>query len=437
MKQKKERQYRYLLFAGLVLWILGIVMPIVWHSLGHSYSGQEGLMEAVKTLVDLGVSVAPMVTMTVVLLWLCVVQPVMEEFAFRFWGKDKRYAYIVSAVGMLLFAVLGLNAWLIVVTALSVLPMFLIKDSYLKKLVTIITTSVCFALMHISGFGGFSADLVFGLVNIIGMSLVMCYVVINYRFVYSIAIHVLNNSVAILVPFLFMGADVSFSGEGYYVRLRDMKIGEAKELVYTFYTEDSATGKVCYYGELPQMVEEIYRHSPKTEAETEVVRVFCPDNTSFWTKYVLECKIDSNAMSADELVAMMMKNSHLRADTSYVPALEVAVADTALYNSKFLCADTADIITFGEFVSLLGRNNALPFVLAPQADADLLFDSHASYYFNKQWTRQSLESDPLLILMSVERPKDKLLEMMREDYGLSVKESKTKKIRQVEFYVGG
>ena len=458
-KKGKKREFRWALFTGLALWFGLVAATLLLGTSDSPNSGQDELMGLMKNLIDRLVPYAPTATMVVIFLWLCVLQPVMEEFAFRYWGKGKLYAYIVCAAAMANFVLLTLNVWFIAFAALCIVLFFVIRDQHRKRQVSIITTSVLFAAMHLSGYSTFSLASVFGILQIFGMALVMCYVVINYRFIYSVAIHVLNNSLALLLPLLFMGTE-AISGDNFEGELRNMKLDEAKEQMYESWLDDSTS--VTFYGELPEIVENVY-NSPYpycytiSKPSNGELRIFYPDNTYLWTRYVLNIKTDVDSMDPDDIVNALIKTGRLKSDTTMVPALEVSIADMALYKSKLsdpslldfkkgdpfsvesLQQDTTDYQddwTLEDFLDYVSACYALPLVVSPNTDAETPAEYDWELNIHKRPSLLRMVYDPTASL-DIKPTKEDVIKALREQYGLAVKESKTKKIRQVEFYVGG
>lgn len=448
----KKREFRWALFTGLALWI-GIMVAIWLFGTSDTVrSGQDELMGTLKILIDILVPYFPVATMVVVFLWIGVLQPVMEEFAFRFWGKGKLYAYIVCAAVMANFVYLTLNIWFITLAALCIVLFFVVRDQHRKRQVSIITTSVLFASMHLSGYSSFSIASVLGILQIFGMALVMCYVVINHRFIYSIVIHVLNNSFALLLPLFFMGSE-AVSGDNFKGELRYMKLYEAAELMYEDWSEDSTT--TTFYGELPEIVNNIYNCSSSyTRPSDGELQIFYADNSYLWTRCVLDIQVDTGTCDPDDIVNALIKTGRLKSDTTMVPALEVSIADMALYKSQLseyeseegeslslelLKQDTTgSYFPLEDFLDWVSSSYSLPLVVAPSTDPE----TPVGYYWeldvhkNKSQSLLRMVYDPTATL-DIKPTKEDVIKALRKQYGLAVKESKTKKIRQVEFYVGG
>lgn len=453
MKTQKKREFRPILFIGLALWFGLMAATLLLGTSDSPKSGQDELMGLMKNLIDRLVPYAPTATMVVIFLWLCVLQPVMEEFAFRYWGKGKLYAYIVCAAVMANFVFLTLNIWFIALAVLCIVLFFVIRDQHRKRQVSIITTSVLFAAMHLSGYSTFSLASVFGILQIFGMALVMCYVVINYRFIYSILIHVLNNSLALLLPLFFMGTE-AISGDNFEGELRNMKLDEAQEQMYESWSEDSTT--TTFYGELPEIVENVYNYPYPycytiSKPSNGELRIFYPDNTYLWTRYVLNIKTDVDSMDPDDIVNALIKTGRLKSDTTMVPALEVSIADMALYKSNFseyesedvdpfslesMQQDTADNYyswTLEDFLDWVSISYALPLVVSHNTDAETPAEYDWELNIHKRPSLLRMIYDPTASL-DIKPTKEDVIKALRDQYGLAVKESKTRKIKQVRFY---
>lgn len=441
----KKREFRWALFTGLALWFGLMAATLLLGTSDSPNSGQDELMGLMKNLIDRLVPYAPTATMVVIFLWLCVLQPVMEEFAFRFWGKGKLYAYIVCAAVMANFVLLTLNVWFIAFAALCIVLFFVIRDQHRKRQVSIITTSVLFASMHLSGYSSFSMASVIGILQIFGMALVMCYVVINYRFIYSVLIHVLNNSLALLLPLFFMGTE-AISGDDFEGELRNMKLDEAMDLMYGRRVDDSTTTTI--YGELPEIVESIYGGAEDYAWPSKgELRIFYPDNTYLWTRYVFDIKTNTGSLDPDDIVKALIKTGRLKSDTTMVPALEVSIADKDLYESQIYDAyEVEDLLvndslqqynaifySLEESLDYISVTYALPLVVAPGTDPETPADYCWRLNIQKRPSFLRMVYDPTASL-DIKPTKEDVIKALREQYGLAVKESKTRKIKQVRFY---
>ncbi len=201
--KRYNRRYLPMLWIGLALWLISMLVSFILEKTGNAPEGQQNLM-------DMGKSIFQFMPIGIILLF-CLFQPVLEELSFRLWGVGKKWMTIVSIVLMALFALGEISFWGLIFIALFIFVWLAVKDQVLQTWLNAIISSVCFALCHISGFGDFSIGMVLGLTDIFGFALVLCWLTINVSFWLSCLLHVLNNSVAILIPLLFLSDPVTVS----------------------------------------------------------------------------------------------------------------------------------------------------------------------------------------------------------------------------------
>lgn len=204
MKRFKRFDKRFfpMLWIGLGIWAVAMAVNAILESKGLIH-GQETLMDMGKTLFQR----MPFAT----LLLLCLLQPVFEEVSFRLWGVGKQWMTIVCLVFMSLFGFSEMGLWMIFFLGGFLFVWLRVKDRFRQLWLNALITSLCFALCHISGFGTFGIGMVLGLLDIFGMALVMCWLTINLSFWFSCLLHVLNNSLAIILPLLLVPDPVTNS----------------------------------------------------------------------------------------------------------------------------------------------------------------------------------------------------------------------------------
>ena len=159
-------------------------------------AGQDNLFDLGKTMFQR----LPVFT----LLLFCLLQPILEEMSFRLWGVGKKWTLVLCLVLMAMFGVssIGLLGLLFVVGI--ILVTVLVKDRFVQVWLNAILSSLLFSLCHISGFGNDVLGMTLGLSDIFGMALVCCWLTVNISFWLSCLLHVLNNSLSIILPLLFL-----------------------------------------------------------------------------------------------------------------------------------------------------------------------------------------------------------------------------------------
>lgn len=194
-----DKRYNPMLWIGLAIWGCSFLGSWVLSWMGVEISAQENLMDMARTMYEQ----SPVFCLMV----LCCICPFLEECSFRLWGRGKVWCVIVSLLLMMVFCAAELNSWIpvVVIVALGVAWFLLKEKKFLRTWVMAVASSVLFALCHLSGFSSFSLGAVLGLTEIFGFALVLSYLTVNLSFWFSVLLHILNNSVAILLPLLLFG----------------------------------------------------------------------------------------------------------------------------------------------------------------------------------------------------------------------------------------
>ncbi len=198
MKKPKRFDKRFLpmLWIGLAFWVGSIAIMYILEWAGVEMAGQDNLFDLGKTMFQR----LPIFT----LLLFCLLQPILEEMSFRLWGVGKKWTLVLCLVLMAMFGVssIGLLGLLFVVGI--ILVTVLVKDRFVQVWFNAILSSLLFSLCHISGFGNDVLGMTLGLSDIFGMALVCCWLTVNISFWLSCLLHVLNNSLSIILPLLFL-----------------------------------------------------------------------------------------------------------------------------------------------------------------------------------------------------------------------------------------
>ena len=197
MKTKRyDKRFLPMLWIGLVIWLGSILISLLMEWTGNSPSGQETLMQLGKMMFQ----DMPVFT----LLLLCLFQPILEEFSFRLWGEGKKRTAIVCLVLMTIFIIGEMGLWGLLFIAALALAWFGVRDRFIQMWACALISSVGFSLCHLSGFGGEVLGTVIGLTEIFGFALVLSWLAINFSIWLAALLHVLNNSLAILIPMIFL-----------------------------------------------------------------------------------------------------------------------------------------------------------------------------------------------------------------------------------------
>ena len=145
-----------------------------------------------------------------VIIYMGLVGPIIEELSFRLWGNGKNWTGIVSVILMALWC---LNVgWLFALFALCVgiaILMALKEDRDKRLFVLMLFSSVLFAVAHMGNYDGNWFVVLFGVIEKFGFGLLVSYLVVNHNILWSMGLHVINNSVVTIPLVLSIGQAVT------------------------------------------------------------------------------------------------------------------------------------------------------------------------------------------------------------------------------------
>lgn len=198
---RKPRLFRWALWWGLGVIVVSLVALIVYACIDPAAVSEMNapLMKAIYSMVC-RFGVWP------VIIYMGLVGPIIEEVSFRLWGNGKNWTGIVSVILMALwcFNVGWWFALLALCAGIAILMVF--KEDKNKRLfVLMLFSSVLFAVAHMGNYDGNWFVVVIGVAHKFGFGLLASYLVVNHNILWSMGLHVINNSVVVLPLVLTMG----------------------------------------------------------------------------------------------------------------------------------------------------------------------------------------------------------------------------------------
>ena len=309
--KRYDKRYLPMLWIGLAIWLLSWLLSAILEWVGAGIDGQENLMDLGKAMFQS----APIGTV----LLLCVIQPIFEELSFRLWGVGKKGAIIVCLIFMFIFSVSEMGLWSLLFVGGFITVWCLVKDSFKRNVINTVITSACFALCHISGYDGISLGMVLGLMDIFGMAIVMCWLTINLSFWFSALLHVLNNSLALILPMIFMPNPVSsvheFKGDPgveIHTSVTGLKpfadnaalISDSADNCY-LYMLDSTMNGFCLVGEPAELYAQLLEYA---DTESHVFFDWSSVGESLEERVVYSVKYDKPMISNKEQLASVCRS---------------------------------------------------------------------------------------------------------------------------------
>ena len=205
-KPRKQRLFRWALWWGLGITIVSIALLFI----PGIDDGQDPVNELMYNLLGRG--------FWLLLLVVGIFMPVLEECTFRLWGNGKMATGIISSLLMSGFMLLY-SWWAGIISLVATLGVtFFIKDRNRRLLAMMLLSSVLFMMAHTANYGGHFVATALALVEKFGFALLASYLVINHNLLWSICLHVLNNSIACIAIYVGIASisPTTFSEDGKY-----------------------------------------------------------------------------------------------------------------------------------------------------------------------------------------------------------------------------
>ena len=201
---RKTRRFRWALWWGLGIMVTSLVVIVVSHIVDPSLdNGNDPMMKHFYMLIyRFGIWPA--------MIYLGLIGPIIEEISFRLWGNGKLWTGVISVVLMMLWS-LGVGWWLSIIAALcGVLILTILNEEKEKMLFALmLLSSVLFAAAHWGNYEGHWFLKMMAVVEKLGFGLLASYLVVNHNILWSMGLHIVNNSI-VAIP---LGLSLSMMGE--------------------------------------------------------------------------------------------------------------------------------------------------------------------------------------------------------------------------------
>ena len=198
---RKPRRFRWALWWGLGIMVTSFVALIVYAVINPSaIEGMNApLMNAVYSMI-FRFGIWP------VIIYMGLVGPIIEEVSFRLWGNGKNWTGVVSVILMALWC-LTIGWWFsLLALCAGVAILMIFKEDRSKRLfVLMLFSSVLFSVAHIGNYDGNWFVVLFGVIEKFGFGLLASYLVVNHNILWSMGLHVINNSIVTIPLVLSIG----------------------------------------------------------------------------------------------------------------------------------------------------------------------------------------------------------------------------------------
>ena len=350
----------------------------------------------------------------VVLIIVSVLLPIIEEFAFRFWGMKKKYASIISLLLISVYISLTGNI-ILAISAFIVLGIlfFIVKEN---ELLLIITTSIIFSLLHIDGFSSVNIKTILSLINIFSFAVILCCVTIKYHFILAVVIHIINNLTAISPQITsakikednfmyYRNIQSMFSTNDYSVSLKPITDeNDYTEQLYNDVQTISFSGSLSSFVELIQILDTNKTINSVYKIDKSIKNVL-PD-------YVITLNYKTtDSLNYNNILNDVLQSIFSRCDTIYSTTYSLNIIDFSKLNNDELCNE----ISLRELAIRLESFYGIPIMLD-----DDINEKYPIFVDNDLFVKN--------------KPLEELKELLIESYGIELIQINHCKKQVLEFY---
>ena len=277
--------------------------------------------------------------------------PVVEEFAFRFWGVGRSYHYVVGIVlqGVLYGFMLGWVYALAVVVA-YVLCSWLLRYNDLYNPVMTALTSITFALLFVPYFTSFDLSSVLAVLGLVGLGLTATWLTLYASFVWAIVLHVVLVGLGM---WGWYGNSTTFSDGN--TRLTLQPHMNLLNTVTPIEPRASVADELRLNGTLPEMATYMLFEQGMHDADVDYALSPTLININADCDQTYRMTLPGNT-DVDAAIRLLEKKHLLHCDTAYVPVWRMQLKDSSLLNSIY---DSNSSWTLRDIILIL-RNTSLP-----------------------------------------------------------------------------
>lgn len=359
----KSRRYKWTLYAGIVLWVIGLVGGLI-ASGGRGAEGQLFLLLSIKRSWFLS------------FLLYVVGLPCIIEGVYRYWGEGKKTQIWVSLVCMVLSTIVIIvrsngvwgtahfGVWGIVLSVVSMVIMAVLVVLALRRrqggtcnyVFFIVGSTFIWIVYYLLQLQTLPEFVALDIAKLVGLSFVCCYLVINYKIMYAIVAHTINNAIVAL-PIVLAGVACDTA------KTEIDGVSVSLQRVYTVEEMNTVRdGRVVMQGNLTQFV----AHFASRIESRNVMVVPCRGED--WLYYRLEAGPEQTVRPGT-LLSAMEKMGYIVMDTTFEGLWTLDMRTDMLPRVKESHAECQ--VALGDLVSWIRSRYVVPIALRPEVNPQL------------------------------------------------------------------
>lgn len=220
------------LFRWALWWGLGIVVICLAILLIYAFVNPSSANELSGPIMDYVYSMIFRYGIWPIMVYMGLLAPIIEEVSFRLWGNGKLWTGIVSII-LMAFWCLSVGWWLsLLALCIGIVILMISKEDRTQRLFAfMLLSSVLFAVAHLGNYDGNMFMTIVGVVHKLGFGLVASYLVVNHNILWSMGLHILNNSILAIPLGLTFGqvsnSVVTIDNDNFRLEVRPVLVHDA------------------------------------------------------------------------------------------------------------------------------------------------------------------------------------------------------------------
>lgn len=380
-----------ILYAGIILWILGISILIL------AFNSNQSTNDTIQLPFIKSIISYPSFFLLILIIILI---PLTEELIFRYWIVKNRFSFYISGLGML---VVTYHFFSNIIPFLMLLIFFIALFVFVKKrknklILMLITSSIVFSLIHIHNYD--SSIIKFGsIIQLFGLAMILSYIGIRISFYYCILGHSINNLIATIPLFMLSlhAETIHFENSTYNAVLIPISLfsisNEPNQINHDSITITGHISSIA--ADIQPFSNEFYYTNVATDLFKYKLKVFAAPDTT----------ICLNQISKD----FLCKNK-IQSDTTLKPAYILTIFDTLKLNTK--PSSNSFLMGLYELVEMIRQQNNLPLKMSN------FYENIVLYIDNSLLEKKSINERKILL---------------KENYGISISDVAIDSIKCVKF----
>ena len=351
---KKEKLFKWALWWGIGIVVACLAILIIKGASSEEFESPPMMNAFYDIMYKFGI--LPLV------IFIGIIAPVYEEFAFRLWGNGKLWTGILSTILMAVVTYIFLRWWwfsLLVIMCGAFIIYYFRNDKKKKLFYLMLLSSAAFAIAHKGNYGD-CFTMIVAVVHKFGFGLLASYLVINYNLFWSMVFHAANNMIA-AIPLFFafnsINGDVKvIENEDFRLKVRTVLVKDMNfDMSKNYYIKTDTN--TYFFGSASAFADQVMWYDVwQQDINANIDTLFFRTNYNEFPKCFFSLVFKTEPYNHHSLLKTLEEDGLIKLDTTYKPAYHMYIAD----QSKLVYGQNDTLINYKRMLEPIRRNSCLP-----------------------------------------------------------------------------